>query len=220
MNITLRLYKRHDLDLIPIITDPSFKLTKQIKAAVRAYLSGEPFRIPIEHITPADREKGTYLLHICVNREKEPDLFAFVTSLKAGKRNSALKNLLRYYLDTVYLGEYLNDKGLLRHPCNIPIADKQMGGKPQTVLSHKVEYKKTTVAEEKESRPGAKDAKHPHPIATEKRNVPNERKAPDAGRYGAERHNITPHMAQNKATEDTDGGFDFMSQMEGLMGSI
>ena len=215
MNVTLRLYKRHDLDLIPVVTSSTFKLTKQIKGAIRAYLNDEPFRIPIESVAAVDNERGTYLLHFCINREKEPDLFTFVTSLKTGKRNSAIKNLLRYYLDTIYLGEYLNDKELLRYPSNnlsgeaedkkpkeAPIPTRQT--KP--IIKQPSQQKVETPI--KPNRPSmAKTSEHENTVLTAKEKDKTRSEKPDI-----------PPIDEREAEQD-DGDFDFMNAMENLLDS-
>lgn len=206
MNVTLRLYKRHDLDLIPVVMSSSFRLTKQIKGAIRAYLNDESFRIPIESVAHVDSSKNVYLLHFCINREKEPDLFAFVTNLKSGKRNSALKNLLRYYLDTMYLGEYMDDKRLLHYPSNIPQAiDPQ---KEEEAKEIPIPIRKTQ-----------------KPIAVVKEEKP--KKAPIAKENARSSKSDTTLIKEVKTaeadieaeSEQTEDAFDFMDAMENLLNS-
>lgn len=212
MNVTLRLYKRHDLDLIPVVMSSTFRLTRQIKAAIRAYLNDEPFRIPIESVARIDSSKNVYLLHFCINREKEPDLFTFVTSLKSGKRNSALKNLLRYYLDTMYLGEYMDDKGLLHYPSNIPQAvDAKKAEEKEIPIptgkrhdSFKVLIKEKPLPKESRSYSGEEETKaEADPIVKENAEV---------SKIGV----ITDGTMEEADTEDD---FDFMDAMENLLDS-
>lgn len=206
MNVTLRLYKRHDLDLIPVVMSSSFRLTKQIKGAIRAYLNDESFRIPVESVTHVDSSKNVYLLHFCINREKEPDLFAFVTNLKSGKRNSALKNLLRYYLDTMYLGEYMDDKGLLHYPSNIPQAVetyKEEEAKEIPIPTRKTQKPIAVVKEEKPEKT---------PIAKEK--VGNSK--PETALIKEVK---TAEADIEAEAEQIDDDFDFMDAMENLLDS-
>lgn len=184
----------------------SFRLTKQIKGAIRAYLNDESFRIPIESVARVDNNKNVYLLHFCINREKEPDLFAFVTNLKSGKRNSALKNLLRYYLDTMYLGEYMDDKGMLHYPSNIPQAidaQKEEEAKEIPIPTRKAQMPIAVVKEEKPQKT---------PIAKEK---PINSKS-DATLIKEEEPTEADIEAEAEQTEDD---FDFIDAMENLLDS-
>lgn len=197
MNVTLRLYKRHDLDLIPIIRNKEFKLTVQMKNAIRAYMTGSPFEIPAPESVSIREERSVYLLHFSIHREKEADIFAFVTNIKYGKRNGALKNLLRFYLNTVRMDEYFVDKSFLKSPIrpqssSIPVKEEAL----KIPKSDKQKEKKVSTKAPTIPRKGKEDS----PSITKKYSYPVEKNQEEAG--------------------TTEEDFDFAKAMEGLMGSI
>lgn len=101
MNITVRLYKLHDYDLIYLYKNLRFPVRDAMKKALIGYVRGEPafFDFPIEKIEKdelADIKNAQF--HIKLDPETEADVIEYLSGLKRYYRNSFLKNLLRGYL--------------------------------------------------------------------------------------------------------------------------
>lgn len=101
MNITIRLYKLHDYDLIYLYKNLRFPVRDAMKEALKAYVRNEPvfFNIPVaipESEELADVKNAQF--HMKLNEVEDADLINYLRTLKKYYRNSFLKNLLRGYL--------------------------------------------------------------------------------------------------------------------------
>lgn len=101
MDITVRLYKLHDYDLIYLYKNLRFPIKDAIKKALISYVRNEPvfFEVPVEKISEdnlSDIKNAQF--HIKLDNEEEKDIIDFLSGLKKFYRNSFLKNLLRGYL--------------------------------------------------------------------------------------------------------------------------
>lgn len=101
IKLTMRLYKRHDADLLCLYKQTNYSLQKAIKQATLAYLNHSDDRVgyPDVYTSLADLP-STAQFHLYLSAENEDDMriVNFVSSIPAGFKNSLLKNITRYYL--------------------------------------------------------------------------------------------------------------------------
>lgn len=101
MDITVRLYKLHDYDLIYLYKNLRFPIKDAIKKALIAYVRNESvfFEVPVEKVSEDNlNDIKNAQFHIKLDEEEEKDIIDFLAGLKRFYRNSFLKNLLRGYL--------------------------------------------------------------------------------------------------------------------------
>lgn len=101
MNITVRLYKLHDYDLIFLYKNLRFPVQEAMKKALAAYVRNEPvfFDVPVEEIKEDSLLKiKNAQFHIKLDEKEDQDIIQYLSRIKKYYRNSFLKNLLRGYL--------------------------------------------------------------------------------------------------------------------------
>ena len=100
IRLTMRLYKRHDIDLLCIYMQPNHSLQHTIKRAVLAYINGENIKLtyPCSSSLIADLP-STAQFHLYLSSRSEDDLkiINFISNIPPGFKNSFLKNITRYY---------------------------------------------------------------------------------------------------------------------------
>lgn len=101
VDITVRLYKLHDYDLIYLYKNLRFPVRDAMKEALKSYVRNEPvfFKLPVQKpdIDNLTQVKNAQF-HIKLDDKEDADLIIFLKGLKKFYRNSFLKNLLRGYL--------------------------------------------------------------------------------------------------------------------------
>lgn len=101
VNITVRLYKLHDFDLIYLYKNLRFPIKEAMKRALIAYVRDEPvfFQVPVTHVKNDELSNIKHAqFHIKLSEEEDADVIQYLSTLKRFYRNSFLKNLLRSYL--------------------------------------------------------------------------------------------------------------------------
>lgn len=105
MRITIRIYKRHDVDLLAIKHALGRKMPALVKNAIYSYLSGNDNKISYPKIawSSLDDMPTYYLIQLSLN-PSNPDeqlICDFIKSIPPGFRNSILKHITRYYIAPV-----------------------------------------------------------------------------------------------------------------------
>lgn len=119
MNIMVRLYTRHDLDLIALKKNKYFDFNKCLKLAVIAWARGDNYSIP----SPPTSTENVFFelkpvaLHFTLGKNEE-DVIEKLKNIKYGYRNSFLKNLFRYYMCSPELSIYYDNTGFIPSPTN------------------------------------------------------------------------------------------------------
>lgn len=109
MNIIVRLYWQHDLDLVALCMHPDFDMGKWMKKAVVAFAKGDAgFKIPLPRSMPYRVELDNCSTHFGLTPGKDDEIIACMNGFRYGQRNSAIKNIFRMYLETPYLDPYYN----------------------------------------------------------------------------------------------------------------
>lgn len=114
MNVTMRFYRRHDVDLLLLHKTDGFSLKDAIKEAVLMHFGlMDEKRIPYPSASkPVKDFNSITMIHLLLHEDVESDM-AIIKILKdipIGYRNSFLKNLVRYHLDMPKQFMYYDDK--------------------------------------------------------------------------------------------------------------
>ena len=99
----MRLYKRHDLDLLLLHKTKGFSMQKAVKTALMIHL-GLIDEQNIQFPSCAEGIKKFYSssqIHLSLSDKDERDavIIKFLNDIPRGYRNSYCKNLTRYYLE-------------------------------------------------------------------------------------------------------------------------
>ena len=127
MRVPIRLYKRHDLDLICLYKHEKFSLVKAMKVALYGYVHHERFFIntPIDNMpsqeammsamSGIDKDSGKIkdkpiFFNLVLNEEYDQDIIDFIQSMPHGYRNSLIKNIVRsYFYGPNLFGYYIDE---------------------------------------------------------------------------------------------------------------
>ncbi len=98
MRVTIRLYKRHDLDLYALYmaSGNKYDFKEVMKKTLKAYINNQPIKneLPdLEGIKIADLPPKTNF-HINVTAE-DTDIQEWLQTIRLGRRNNLMKNILR-----------------------------------------------------------------------------------------------------------------------------
>ena len=111
MNIIVRFYWQHDLDLVGLAMHPNFDMSYWLTLAVMAEARGaDKFRIPLPPSIPYSIDLESCYVHIYLAPGKDDDVIAFLNGIRSGFRNSAIKGIFRKYLETPFFDVYLNEE--------------------------------------------------------------------------------------------------------------
>lgn len=130
MEITVRLYKLHDYDLIYLYKNLNFPVKQAMKKALLSYVRNNPcfFEVPVRIPTKENLALvKNAQFHIHLDSEEEADIILFLSGLKKNYRNSFLKNLLRGYLAGPASYVYENQ-------IDINITNERMNGLKNSIL--------------------------------------------------------------------------------------
>lgn len=102
MKFTMRLYRRHDLDLLLLHKTKGFSMQKAVKSALLMHL-GLIDDHPIQYPSCTEDVKKFYSssqFHLSLSEKnaKDKEIINFLNEIPRGFRNSYCKNLTRYYL--------------------------------------------------------------------------------------------------------------------------
>ena len=118
-NITLRLHRQHDLDLMVLHLDKEYRFTRELKQVLVAYANGEDYE-PESYIKTEfsnNRVPIVSTLHITLNEnnEREAKAIKVLSGIRRGYHNSFLKALFRTHMTSfgLPLGAYTDNNGLL-----------------------------------------------------------------------------------------------------------
>lgn len=110
MIITMRIYWIHDLDLIGICDNPKMNIAKCAKQALIAYAKDrDDYLIHVPDNQDYEIEKLNRKINFQLNPKREDDAKAIELwkKLTRGTKNSALKNMIRMYLDKPVFTPYV-----------------------------------------------------------------------------------------------------------------
>lgn len=102
MRITIRLYKRYDIDLLSLYHNSEFKFKESFKSAVRNYIRGTPQKIKIPEPQDDTFSYETIQFQLSFHPKEDQDVIRWIQNIKAGYKNSILKNMFRNSLCGIY----------------------------------------------------------------------------------------------------------------------
>lgn len=107
MKILIRLYRRHDIDLVTLYKTPSFPMHRVLYNALRAYVEGYSYHVPAPEYTKDISKldlKSKYQMFLFLDETKDADLIRWLKTVKPLMRNVLLKTILRGAIDgsTIY----------------------------------------------------------------------------------------------------------------------
>lgn len=105
----VRFYKAHDLDLITYMASHSINLQVTLYYVLQAYCHGTVVGIQLpEQTGPRPSEYNMiYYTNLSLDTEKDKKMIEFIDGIKPGFRNNFMKNLLRQYLCTPLVQDFL-----------------------------------------------------------------------------------------------------------------
>lgn len=115
MQIPIRLYRQHDMDLIRMYMNKTIRFTAEIKNAIIAYANDKPYRIQITDSPPEYKGylKTSIMVHISIDEKKHPEVLTLFNKLKKGQRCAFIKTLTRRYMTELPLSTYFNGDGII-----------------------------------------------------------------------------------------------------------
>lgn len=111
MNVIVRMYWQHDLDLVALTSHPMFQMGKWMKKAMIAYTQGDKdFHIPLPPDMPPEKPLVNCDAHFALdpNNEIEKKVIDMMKQFRDGQRNSAIKHIFRRYLDCLFMDPYID----------------------------------------------------------------------------------------------------------------
>lgn len=107
---TIRLYKKHDLDLISFLDTHNMNFRKAVYCALTAFAKGDVFviKIPPRVESPKPLRKK-YDFRLLLNPETDRAVIDMLDGIEDGYKNNFIKNILRMYLCTPVTSEFLKD---------------------------------------------------------------------------------------------------------------
>ncbi len=112
MKVILRFYRQHDLDLISLHKYQGFCMSSAIKKSLNAYVNNKTLCILAPSANKLEYSTIPKQVQLIVNLDENLDKkeIEWIKSLRAGMRNSAIKNLLRGYLSHPAMSAYSSDE--------------------------------------------------------------------------------------------------------------
>jgi len=109
LRITVRLYKRHDLDLLALYGLENYDFKTVFKSTLKAYVAGEPIRnqIPKVESKKVSDMPPKIIFHIVLN-DDDTDIQKWLKTITVGRRNTMLKNIVRNSFPVI-LSPYLRE---------------------------------------------------------------------------------------------------------------
>ena len=119
--VLLRIYSRHDLDLVALRSIKEFDMNGAIKYVLREYIKGTPVKmqIPIIPDFTNAKFKSFYTIFLSLDEVKDSDIISFLDTIKPYCRNVAIKTIFRASLlnlplsvfnktNNVFTNDYVN----------------------------------------------------------------------------------------------------------------
>ena len=110
MNIIVRFYWQHDLDLVALAAHPEFDTAYWIKQALIAEVRGRrDFTIPLPSSIPYSVDLESNYVFFTLYMDEDEDIIHYLNGLRTGFRNSAIKIIFRKYLENPFLDVFFNE---------------------------------------------------------------------------------------------------------------
>lgn len=218
MNVTIRLYKRQDLDLMALYICKEFNLTKAIKNSLNFYVNKENKVIETPAINIPSHLPKTIQFHIVFSEKENKDVFNLLKNVQFGYRNNFLKNLVRFYLVGPKMDVYLNnlkmDYQIDSQKIEVKKADKN------NLTDKQIAYIQEKTEMEKAADKDVDYFKEPKKEKKEKKTIPlvlEENKKEEVNKEETVKSDTELNSFDK---EITDSDFDMFSSLEQMMDDI
>lgn len=234
MNLNVRFYWQHDIDLIGLVKHPEFDMAKAIQTALRAYVHhDESVRIALPPPPSTPIQLESCVVSVYFSPKKDQDIVEFLLSVRYGFRNSLIKNLVRKYLAGFYDVPY-NTESLFqvyrRQPKTKAREKKKTEQKRlnKNVVSTTPKKKKGTTSRPIQSQ--SRFVSSPPPAPTNP--VPSEPSITPKPKIAQAQHNpvvshshsvqseppMKPETTRTEETNENEDGFDLFGKIGDMMG--
>lgn len=95
MRKTIRLYRRHDIDLISLYKNPDFNFQKACKMALRGYIQRKPVYFKQPPFYGTQEYKYGYQLFLYLDDEKDKDIIDYLKNIRPRYENAFIRSVLR-----------------------------------------------------------------------------------------------------------------------------
>jgi len=98
MKKTIRLYRRHDMDLLVLYKNKNFNFQKALKRSLYAYMNNQPIKYKTPDIPKEMNNfefKYAYQCFLYLDEETDKELIAFLDNIKPKMFNAFCKSVLR-----------------------------------------------------------------------------------------------------------------------------
>lgn len=110
MIIKMRIYRRHDLDLVGLFANDNFKFEEEVANSLRAYVRKEKTKISVPSTHSFSKSVNPKSqVNIVLDEKADKDVIEFLFSVPSGNRNSFIKSVFRNYLDAPYFEAFTSD---------------------------------------------------------------------------------------------------------------
>lgn len=125
--VSIRLYRRHDIDLISLYKNPELNFKAAILMTLNSYAKGESLLfLPAESNIKIKEYKYMYQIFIKIDRSKYPDVINLLDNVKEGYRTIFIKSVLRGTLIGTNAGACLKNNDNSLDKINTAIKDKMI----------------------------------------------------------------------------------------------
>lgn len=98
MKLTIRVYKRHDLDLLYLCKqEADYDFRAELKSALKAYIANKPKvnKIPMGYCKPVSSLPSVVQMHIMLDPKEDKEVVSWIKTITKGRRNNLIKNIFR-----------------------------------------------------------------------------------------------------------------------------
>lgn len=98
MKLTIRVYKRHDLDLLYLYKQESdFDFKAKLKSSLKSYIKNKPEtnKIPKGSCKSVASLPSVVQMHIMLDPKEDKDILMWIKTITKGRRNNLIKNIFR-----------------------------------------------------------------------------------------------------------------------------
>lgn len=98
MKLTIRIYKRHDLDLLYLYRQESdFDFKESLKKTLKAYIKGKNIKndLPSGECKSVSSLPTVVQMHIMLDAKEDQDILQWIKGITRGRRNNLIKNIFR-----------------------------------------------------------------------------------------------------------------------------
>jgi hypothetical protein len=98
LKLTVRIYKRHDLDLLYLYKQESeFDFKEALKSSLKGHINNKPvkFDIPNGECRPVSTLPAVVQMHVMLDPSADKDILDWCKNITKGRRNNIIKNVFR-----------------------------------------------------------------------------------------------------------------------------